>query len=59
MRLSDTIGLRPSIEEEEAGLDDTDHGEAGYHEGEGGRGGLEAVGMPQLAAMPVERVTTA
>ena len=25
------IGLRPTIENEEAGLDETDHGEAGYH----------------------------
>jgi Amt family ammonium transporter len=26
-----TIGLRPTIENEEAGLDESDHGEAGYH----------------------------
>jgi len=26
-----TIGLRPATEAEEAGLDDTDHGESGYH----------------------------
>ena len=26
-----TIGLRPTIENEEAGLDETDHGESGYH----------------------------
>jgi len=26
-----TIGLRPAVEAEEAGLDDTDHGESGYH----------------------------
>ena len=25
------LRLRPSLEDEEAGLDDTDHGEAGYH----------------------------
>lgn len=30
------IGLRPTTENEEAGLDDVDHGEAGYHLGEGG-----------------------
>ncbi|HEY5948919.1 MAG TPA: ammonium transporter [Kofleriaceae bacterium] len=43
------IGLRPSAEEEEAGLDDTDHGEAGYHEDEaGGHGGLVNVGMAAI-----------
>jgi len=26
-----TIGLRPTIEDEELGLDETDHGESGYH----------------------------
>jgi Amt family ammonium transporter len=26
-----TIGLRPTLENEEAGLDESDHGEAGYH----------------------------
>ena len=26
-----TIGLRPSAENEEAGLDESDHGESGYH----------------------------
>ena len=26
-----TIGLRPTIENEELGLDETDHGESGYH----------------------------
>jgi hypothetical protein len=25
------MGLRPAIEDEERGLDDADHGEAGYH----------------------------
>ncbi len=29
------IGLRPSLEDEETGLDLTDHGEAGYHTDEG------------------------
>ena len=28
------IGLRPTVEDEEAGLDETDHGEAGYHHDE-------------------------
>jgi ammonium transporter, Amt family len=39
------LGLRPSVEAEEAGLDDSDHGEAGYHGDETGRGGLEPVGL--------------
>jgi Amt family ammonium transporter len=26
-----TLGLRPAVEAEESGLDDTDHGESGYH----------------------------
>jgi hypothetical protein len=30
------LGLRPSLEGEEDGLDVTDHGEAGYHPDEGG-----------------------
>jgi Amt family ammonium transporter len=35
------MGLRPSIEGEEEGLDQTDHGEVGYHpDEEGGHGGL-------------------
>jgi len=32
------IGLRPSLEDEEAGLDGSDHGEAGYHGDESGGG---------------------
>jgi Amt family ammonium transporter len=31
------LGLRPSLEAEEEGLDETDHGEAGYHPEEVGR----------------------
>jgi len=42
------LGLRPSVEEEEAGLDEIDHGEAGYHGDEGGHGGLEDVQLPAL-----------
>jgi Amt family ammonium transporter len=34
--LKAALGLRPSLEGEEQGLDDTDHGEAGYHPDEGG-----------------------
>ena len=30
------IGLRPNAEAEEQGLDDTDHGEVGYHLDEAG-----------------------
>jgi Amt family ammonium transporter len=37
------LGLRPSAEAEEMGLDDGDHGEAGYHEAEaGGHGEVAA-----------------
>jgi Amt family ammonium transporter len=36
--LKATIGLRPSEEDEEIGLDLTDHGERGYHTGEYGGG---------------------
>jgi ammonium transporter, Amt family len=35
------LGLRPSLESEELGLDDTDHGEAGYHPDE--LGGQEEI----------------
>jgi len=54
-----TIGLRPSAEAEEQGLDDTDHGEAGYHPDEGGGHGEPAaaregaVGAPELVSAPV------
>ncbi len=44
------IGLRPSVEVEESGLDGQDHGESGYHGGESGHGGLEALGIPSMAA---------
>jgi Amt family ammonium transporter len=37
------LGLRPSLEAEEAGLDDADHGEAGYHPEEGGTHGAEQI----------------
>jgi Amt family ammonium transporter len=46
------IGLRPSQEAEEAGLDDTDHGESGYHGDEAGHGGLEAIELPSIAPVP-------
>ncbi len=41
LALKATLGLRPSVESEEQGLDDTDHGEAGYHPDEGGGHGEE------------------
>jgi ammonium transporter, Amt family len=51
------LGLRPSAENEELGLDETDHGEAGYHPEEVGfaeevpmRAGIQAV--PAAAAKP-------
>ena len=40
------IGLRPSVESEEGGLDDSDHGEAGYHDDVDagtGHGGLDSL----------------
>lgn len=46
------IGLRPSVEDEEKGLDDLDHGESGYHDAEGmGHGGLEDVSLPSLESV--------
>ncbi len=47
--LKAAIGLRPSVESEEQGLDDADHGEAGYHPDEGGGHG-EALSEPALSA---------
>jgi ammonium transporter, Amt family len=53
------LGLRPSVEAEEAGLDESDHGEAGYHGDEAGHGGLESAGRasareaePALETLP-------
>jgi ammonium transporter, Amt family len=48
------IGLRPSVEGEENGLDDADHGEAGYHPEEGGGHGeqMAAREAPAPAAAP-------
>jgi Amt family ammonium transporter len=44
--LKAVIGLRPSADAEEAGLDQADHGESGYHGDEMGRGGLEHLQLP-------------
>ncbi len=52
------LGLRPSAEAEEAGLDDTDHGEAGYHADEGGTGGLVDVSLPSLEPAAVAKLDT-
>jgi ammonium transporter, Amt family len=51
--LKAVLGLRPSVEAEEAGLDDTDHGEAGYHGDESGHGGLEDLKLPSLEPTPL------
>ena len=54
------IGLRPSVEAEEAGLDETDHGETGYHDVEGGgHGGLPEVNLPHLEAVREELAQSA
>ncbi len=50
------IGLRPDADSEEEGLDQSDHGEAGYHLDEGG--GLGLVGGPSFGH-PVHEVTSA
>jgi Amt family ammonium transporter len=47
--LKAVLGLRPSAEDEEAGLDAVDHGEAGYHPEEGG--GHSEVQAAALQAM--------
>jgi len=51
------LGLRPSVEEEEAGLDGADHGESGYHEDEEGHGGLETIDVPAVLD-PAAALTT-
>jgi ammonium transporter, Amt family len=49
------IGLRPSVEVEESGLDDGDHGESGYHGDEAGHGGLESIDLrPQGPSMALD-----
>jgi Amt family ammonium transporter len=52
--LKAVMGLRPSAEEEEQGLDATDHGEAGYHPQESGsHGEPDMVGTGAPASVPV------
>jgi Amt family ammonium transporter len=58
--LKAVLGLRPSAEAEEAGLDDTDHGEAGYHLDEGGgHGGLEDMTADAARAEAAVALSTA
>jgi Amt family ammonium transporter len=47
--LKAVMGLRPSVDAEELGLDDADHGEAGYHDAEGG--GHGDVPVPATASL--------
>jgi Amt family ammonium transporter len=50
------LGLRPAIDAEEQGLDDADHGEAGYHMDEGGGGHGELETFEPLGAIATKRV---
>jgi Amt family ammonium transporter len=54
--LKATMGLRPSVEAEDLGLDDAEHGEAGYHSDEGGgHGGPNAdASLPAAIEMAKE-----
>jgi Amt family ammonium transporter len=52
-----TLGLRPSAEGEEEGLDQIDHGEAGYHEDEGG--GHTAVSASKALAVSMSVASSA
>ena len=49
--LKATMGLRPSVESEEQGLDDTEHGEAGYHPEEDAAHGIAMDDEPARAAV--------
>jgi Amt family ammonium transporter len=50
--LKATMGLRPSIEAEELGLDDAEHGEAGYHPEEaGGHGPNDSESAPNAVVL--------
>jgi len=60
--LKAVLGLRPSLEAEEVGLDEVDHGEAGYHLGEGGsHGGLDDIniGLPDAAVAKIRQAEMA
>jgi hypothetical protein len=52
------LGLRPSLEGEEQGLDDADHGEAGYHPEEGGSHGSEQMDVSVQGGAPAFVKTT-
>jgi Amt family ammonium transporter len=52
------LGLRPSLEAEEAGLDAEDHGESGYHADEPAHGGLEQIEIPALQPTPLPLAAT-
>ena len=53
--LKAVLGLRPTAESEEQGLDDADHGEAGYHMDEGGGGHGELADFPSVGAVGVPK----
>jgi ammonia channel protein AmtB len=53
-----TIGLRPDAEGEQEGLDQIDHGEAGYHLEED-PSGLAHNDEPSVAAMPMNKAENA
>jgi Amt family ammonium transporter len=53
------IGLRPSIEDEENGLDSIDHGEAGYHPEEGGGHGESMAAREVEASVPAAKLAHA
>jgi Amt family ammonium transporter len=52
LALKATIGLRPDAEAEEEGLDQLDHGEAGYHLDESGGGAAHVVPAQVVLAQP-------
>jgi Amt family ammonium transporter len=50
--LKATMGLRPSVDAEELGLDDAEHGEAGYHPEEaGGHGPTDDASLPNAVGL--------
>jgi len=57
--LKATLGLRPSLEGEESGLDDADHGEAGYHPDEGGGHGEAMAAREASEAAPAAELAGA
>jgi Amt family ammonium transporter len=50
--LKATMGLRPAVDAEELGLDDAEHGEAGYHPEEaGGHGPADTESVPNAVSL--------